>query len=85
MTATLRKALGRFDRLMPGFVREGVFTGVETRVSSPVRFERDPERLSVPGVSNLYLAGEGAGMAGGITSAAVDGIKLAEKMLEYGS
>lgn len=84
VVATLRKALGRFDRLMPGFVREGVFTGVETRVSSPVRFERDPERLSVPGVPNLYLAGEGAGMAGGITSAAVDGIRLAEKMLEYG-
>ncbi len=82
VTETLRKALGRFDRLMPGFVREGVFTGVETRVSSPVRFERDPERLSVPGIPNLYLAGEGAGMAGGITSAAVDGIKLAEKMLE---
>lgn len=83
VTGTLRKALGRFEKLMPGFVREGVFTGVETRVSSPVRFERDPEMLSVPGVANLYLAGEGAGMAGGITSAAVDGVKLAEKMLEY--
>ncbi|MBO5958557.1 MAG: FAD-dependent monooxygenase, partial [Lentisphaeria bacterium] len=48
VTETLRTALRKFEKQMPGFVREGVFTGVETRVSSPVRFERDPERFSVP-------------------------------------
>jgi len=80
VTAVLRKALARYDRLMPGFVAEGVFTGIESRVSSPVRFERDPATLgtSCPG---LYSGGEGAGMAGGITSAAVDGMRLAEAML----
>lgn len=81
VTAILRRALLRFDRLMPGFIREGVFTGVETRVSSPVRFDRDPVTLASSGCRDLYLAGEGAGMAGGITSAAVDGVRLAAAML----
>ena len=66
--------------MMPGFIRHGTLVGVETRVSSPVRFLRDPETLS-SSVSGLYLAGEGAGMAGGITSAAVDGVKMAEAMI----
>ena len=66
---------------MPGFVEFGTFTGVETRVSSPVRFERDPASLASPGIGGLYLGGECAGMAGGITSAAVDGVRLAEAML----
>lgn len=79
---TLSRALRRFDSLMPGFLREGVFIGLETRVSSPVRFDRDPETLTAPGIAGLYLGGEGAGMAGGITSAAVDGIRLAEAMLK---
>lgn len=81
VTGTLRRALARFDKLMPGFVEHGVFTGIETRVSSPVRFERDPERLDTVNCPGLFLAGEGAGMAGGITSAAVDGVRLAEAML----
>ena len=64
----------------PGFIRHGLLVGMETRVSSPVRFLRDPETLasSMPG---LWLGGEGGGMAGGIVSAAIDGIRLAEKML----
>ncbi len=76
----LSNALRRFDRLAPGFVRNGLLIGMETRVSSPVRFLRNPETLSssMPG---LYIGGEGGGMAGGIVSAAIDGIKLAEKML----
>lgn len=78
----LRRALRRYDGLMPGFVSEGVFMGVETRVSSPVRFERGPDGAS-PSCGGLYLGGEGAGMAGGITSAAVDGIRLAEAMLAH--
>ena len=58
----------------------GNLVGVETRVSSPVRFERNPETLasSLPG---LYLAGEGAGYAGGIVSAGLDGLRLAETIL----
>lgn len=76
----LREALQSFEKLIPGFLRDGVLLGVETRVSSPVRFERNPETLSssLPG---LYLAGEGAGYAGGITSAALDGLRLAETIL----
>jgi uncharacterized FAD-dependent dehydrogenase len=78
--AGLRAALKHFDRQLPGFIKQGQLIGTETRVSSPVRFERDPATLmsSVPG---LYLSGEGAGYAGGIISAALDGIRLAETML----
>jgi len=76
----LQAALHAFDRRIPGFMQSGVLLGVESRVSSPVRFERNPETLesSLPG---LYLAGEGAGYASGITSAALDGLRLAETML----
>jgi len=76
----IRRALIHFDKIAPGFVAEGLLLGMETRISSPVRFERDPVSLesSLPG---LYVAGEGAGMAGGITSAAVDGLKIAEAIL----
>ncbi len=83
MASTLSAALRRFDRMMPGFIRDGVFNGIETRVSSPVRFLRDELSMMSPGMKFLYMAGEGAGMAGGITSAAIDGIKLAEAMLKY--
>ena len=78
----LRKAIPRFERKIPGF-SSGILTGIETGVSSPVRFLRDPETLgsSIPG---LWIGGEGAGCAGGITSAAVDGIRLAEAMLRAG-
>lgn len=73
-------ALQFFDRQCPGFIRHGKLIGVETCVSSPVRFRRDPETLvsSIPG---LYLGGEGAGCAGGIMSAAADGLKIAHSLL----
>ena len=76
----IRQALLHFERVIPGFLRHGNLIGVETRVSSPVRFERDPATLesSLPG---LYLAGEGAGYAGGIVSAGLDGLRLAETIL----
>ncbi len=77
----LRRAVCHFDKIMPGFIRNGIFYGLETRVSSPVRFLRDPQTLE-SSVKRLYIGGEGAGTAGGITSAAVDGIRLAEKILE---
>ncbi len=77
----LRRAVRHFEKIMPGFIRNGIFYGLETRVSSPVRFLRDPLTLE-SSVKRLYIGGEGAGAAGGITSAAVDGIRLAEKILE---
>ncbi|GDY12213.1 hypothetical protein LBMAG53_10910 [Planctomycetota bacterium] len=78
--AAIRAALIHFERVIPGFLAKGSLIGVETRVSSPVRFVRDPGTLasSLPG---LYLAGEGAGYAGGIISAGLDGLRLAETIL----
>jgi hypothetical protein len=55
-----------------------VLTGVETRTSSPIRMKRNDDTLQSLNVKGLYPAGEGAGYAGGILSAAVDGIKVAE-------
>lgn len=73
-------ALAHFERIIPGFMTRGTLVGVEARVSSPIRFERNPDTLesSLPG---LYLAGEGAGYAGGIVSAGLDGLRLAETIL----
>lgn len=78
--AAIRQALLHFERTIPGFMRHGTLVGVEARVSSPVRFTRDPETLasSLPG---LYLMGEGAGYAGGIVSAGLDGLRLAETVI----
>ena len=76
--AAMREALPVFGRQIPGFADpDAVLTGVETRTSSPIRITRDKtfQSLNTPG---LYPAGEGAGYAGGILSAAVDGIKVAE-------
>ncbi len=80
VTRVLRRALAHFDRNAPGFIAYGLLTGVETRVSSPVRFERSEETLE-SSVPNLFLAGEGAGMAGGIVSSAADGVRIAEAVL----
>jgi len=77
-----KRALLDFDAKMPGFAGEqAVLVGVETRTSSPVRIVRNESFASVS-VRNLYPVGEGAGYAGGIVSAAVDGIKAAEKIME---
>jgi uncharacterized FAD-dependent dehydrogenase len=78
--AAIRAALVHFERVIPGFLARGTLVGVEARVSSPVRFERDPDTLesSLPGLS---LAGEGAGWAGGIVSAGLDGLRIAETLL----
>ena len=77
---SLRRALVHFDKIMPGFLDRGVMIGGETHVSSPVRFDRDRQtyRSSVDG---LYFCGEGAGFAGGIVSAAVDGLHTADAAL----
>lgn len=77
VTDSLRQALPLFDRKLRGFADGGaLLTGVETRSSSPVRILRDAGGQSP--LRGLYPCGEGAGYAGGITSAAVDGIKAAE-------
>ncbi|HEY0512537.1 MAG TPA: NAD(P)/FAD-dependent oxidoreductase [Thermoanaerobaculia bacterium] len=74
----IREALPAFDQQIRGFaMHDAVLTGVETRTSSPVRIRRDETFQSV-NTEGLYPAGEGAGYAGGILSAAVDGIKVAE-------
>lgn len=78
VTETLREALPIFDRKVKGFANpDSVLTGVETRSSSPVRILRASERLE-SSVGGLYPCGEGAGYAGGIVSAAVDGMRVAE-------
>ena len=67
-----------FDRKIKGFATSSaVLTGPETRTSAPVRILRDPVTRLCNGFTNLYPSGEGAGYAGGITSAAIDGIKTA--------
>jgi uncharacterized protein len=77
--AAIREALPAFGRQIRGFDRDdAILTGIETRTSSPVRITRDHETLQSLNVRGLYPAGEGAGYAGGILSAGVDGIKVAE-------
>jgi uncharacterized protein len=84
VTDPMKESIGYFDRKLKGFaLGDAILTGVETRTSSPVRIPRD-ENLQAIGISGLYPAGEGAGYAGGIVSAAVDGIRIAEKIIgEY--
>jgi uncharacterized FAD-dependent dehydrogenase len=77
-TSAMREALPAFGRKIRGYdMPDAVLTGVETRTSSPVNIRRgeDLQSLNLPG---LYPAGEGAGYAGGILSAGVDGIKVGE-------
>ena len=77
VTASLRYALSSFDRKINGFAQsEALLSGAETRTSSPVRILRSEDMRAI-GRENIYPCGEGAGYAGGITSAAVDGIKTA--------
>ena len=76
--AAIREALPAFDKQIRGFaMHDAVLTGVETRTSSPIRITRNEGCQSL-NTQGLYPAGEGAGYAGGILSAAVDGIKVAE-------
>jgi uncharacterized FAD-dependent dehydrogenase len=75
----IREALPVFGRQIKDFDRaDAVLTGIESRTSSPVRITRDADSLQSLNVRGLYPGGEGAGYAGGILSAGVDGIKLAE-------
>jgi uncharacterized FAD-dependent dehydrogenase len=74
----IREALPAFERQIKGFaLPDAVLTGVETRTSSPISIRRGEDFQSL-NTSGLFPAGEGAGYAGGILSAAIDGIKVAE-------
>lgn len=80
--AAIREAIPAFDKTLKGFAMDdAVLTGVETRTSSPIRISRNENFESV-NAQGLYPAGEGAGFAGGIISAAVDGMKVAEAVAQ---
>jgi uncharacterized FAD-dependent dehydrogenase len=78
----IREAIPAFEKSLKGFaMNDAVLTGVETRTSAPIRIARNDHFESV-NVKGLYPAGEGAGFAGGIISAAVDGMKVAEAVAQ---
>lgn len=82
MRNRLREGFENFQRSMKGFIAEDAQVyGIESRTSCPVRVTRDDETLESISHRGLYPAGEGAGYAGGITSAACDGIRIAEKII----
>jgi uncharacterized FAD-dependent dehydrogenase len=77
---TIKDGIHYFDRKMRGFITsEATLTGIETRTSAPVRIVRGEDLQSVS-LRGLYPAGEGAGYAGGIISAALDGIRVADRI-----
>jgi uncharacterized FAD-dependent dehydrogenase len=81
----LAHALVRFERALPGFSGDaGVLVGIESRSSGPLRMTRDRETRRALGIENLYPLGEGAGYAGGIMSAALDGAHSALALLAQG-
>ena len=80
---TLKEGLTELDKKIHGFAdNDAIMTGVETRSSSPVQITRDKETMNSINVQGLYPCGEGAGYAGGIMTAAIDGIKCAIKIIE---
>ncbi|NMM62190.1 NAD(P)/FAD-dependent oxidoreductase [Clostridium sp. P21] len=82
VTESLKEGFINFDKKIKGFASgDGVLTGIETRTSAPVRILRN-EKLQSVSAEGLYPCGEGAGFAGGIMSAAVDGIKVAENIIK---
>ena len=81
---SLRSGLATFGRRLRGFVTaDALVAGVESRTSSPVRIPRDPQTLMHPEIEGLFPAGEGAGYAGGIISAALDGERIADAAARY--
>ena len=77
----LKRALIYFDNKIPGFIDTGIMVGPETRSSCPIRIERNTSLQSI-NTNGLYPSGEGAGYGGGIMSCALDGIRVANKILE---
>ena len=80
LISQLNTILPHFDKKIKGFGTSGVLTGIESRTSSPIKILRDETMQS--NLKNLYPVGEGAGYAGGIVSSAVDGIRVAQKIVE---
>jgi hypothetical protein len=79
----IARALVKFDRQIPGFSgSDGLLVGLESRSSGPIRLTRDRDTFTAVGFTNLYPVGEGAGYAGGIMSAAIDGARAAKRYLE---
>jgi len=79
ISESLRQGFKAFGEKMKGYrTNDAVIVGVESRSSSPVRIPRDPESLEHIQIKGLYPCGEGAGYAGGIVSAAMDGERIAE-------
>ena len=77
----LRQGFRDFGRKIPGYATNAAqIVGVESRTSAPVRIPRDPATLQHPVVAGLFPCGEGAGYAGGIMSAAMDGERVIERM-----
>ncbi len=84
MASALRKGIASFDRKMRGYVTpEAIVVGVESRTSTPVRIPRDKVTLMHPEIEGLFPSGEGAGYAGGIISAALDGERIADAVVAY--
>ena len=82
VTQSMREAIVGLDKKMHGFaLSDAVMTGVESRSSSPVRINRDEENYQSVSTKGIYPSGEGAGFAGGIVSAGIDGLKCAESMI----
>src|SRR6185436_3977491 len=80
ISTALREGLKSFEKKMKGYyTNEAVLVAVESRTSSPVRIPRDAESLQHPEIAGLFPCGEGAGYAGGIVSAAIDGERCAEQ------
>ncbi len=82
LNTALKEAIAVFDRKMNGFTKDSLLTGVETRTSSAIRIDRDFETMESVSSKGIYPIGEGAGYAGGIMSSAIDGLKIAEKIVE---
>ena len=77
----LQEGFNQFDRHNKGFLtNEALLLGIETRTSSPIRMLRKPDKLEHIQISGLFPCGEGAGYAGGIVSAAIDGERCAESL-----
>ena len=84
IASSLRAGIATFGRRMRGFLtNEALVVGVESRTSTPVRIPRDAQTLMHPEVAGLFPAGEGAGYAGGIISAALDGERIADAVVNY--
>jgi uncharacterized FAD-dependent dehydrogenase len=84
ISSRLRKALVHFGKIMPGYLtNEAQLIGIESRTSSPIRIPRNSETFMHEDIRALFPVGEGAGFAGGIISAALDGQNAAKKVVQY--